>query len=113
MPNAMKLNRINDIELDNVVGGTVGELDGLVSACAKNPILKNLAGAGTHIPGANLGIAELMEKQLDKMGIKANIDLGWGGTGINSKHNTYIEKSTGKSLSQIEVESRLEKYAAV
>ena len=53
MTNAMKMNRIDDIELDNVAGGT----------------------------------------------------------GINSEHNTYIEKSTGQSLSQIEVEKRLENYA--
>ena len=111
MMNAKNFKKMNDRELDIVVGGTVGELDGLVSACAKNPILKTLSGAGSHVPGANVGVAELMEKQLDKIGIKADIDLGWGGTGINSKHNTYIEKSTGKSLSQIDVESRLEKYA--
>ena len=111
MTNLTALNRINDIELDNVVGGTVGELDGLVSACAKNPVLKALSGAGSHVPWANKGVAKLVTLQLDNIGIKADIDLGWGGTGINSKHNTYIEKSTGKSLSQIEVEKRLERYA--
>lgn len=103
--------KMDDSELDVVAGGTVGELNGLVSACAKNPVLKELAGFGTHVPGANKYIAKLMIEQLDKMGIKADIDLGWGGTGINSKHNTYIVKSNGNSLNQIQVEQYLESYA--
>ena len=102
--------KMNDFELDNVVGGTVGELNGLVAACAKNPYLK-MTSISTHVPGANYGIAKLVEKLLGEMGIDADIDLGFGGTGIGSKHNTYIERSTGKHLSQIEVEKRLEEYA--
>ena len=106
-----KMNRLNDADLINVAGGTVGELDGLVSACAKNPVLKTLAGAGTHVPGFNIKVAKLMEEQLAKMGIKADISVGWGGTGVNSKHNTYFDTVANRNLSQIEVEERLEKYA--
>ena len=97
-------------ELDNVVGGTVGELNGLVAACVKNPFLK-MTSVSTHVPGANFAIAKLVGNLLDEMGIDANIDLGFGGTGIGSKHNTYIERSTGKRLSQIEVEKRVAEYA--
>ena len=102
--------RMNAFELDNVVGGTVGELNGLVAACAKNHFLK-MTSVSTHVPGANFAIDKLMKKLLGEMGIDADIDLGFGGTGIGSGHNTYIEKATGRSLSQIEVEKRLEQYA--
>ena len=110
MMNAKSFNRMDAYELDNVVGGTVGELNGLVAACAKNPFLK-MTSVSTHMPGANFAIAKLVGNVLDKMGIDANIDLGFGGTGIGSRHNTYIERSTGEHLSQIEVEKRLAEYA--
>jgi len=110
MKNEMAMNKMDAYELDNVVGGTVGELNGLVAACVKNPFLK-MTSVSTHVPGTNFGIAKLVENVLDEMGIDANIDLGFGGTGIGSKHNTYIERSTGEHLSQIEVEKRLAEYA--
>ena len=110
MMNTMELNKMNNEELNTVVGGTVGELNGLVAACVNNPFLK-MTSVSTHVPGTNFGIAKLVENVLDEMGIDANIDLGFGGTGIGSKHNTYIERSTGKRLSQIEVEKRLAEYA--
>ena len=103
--------RMNAFELDNVVGGTVSEFNGLVAACAKNPVLRTIAGFGSHLPVANNAAARVMESLLSDMGIFANIDLGFVGIGIGSKHNSYIERSTGNHLSQIEVEKRLEQYA--
>ena len=110
MMDAKNFNRMNDCDLGNVVGGTVGELNGLVAACVKNPFLK-MTSVSTHVPGANFALSKVMKSLLSDMGIDANIDLGFGGTGIGSKHNTYIEHSTGNRLSQIEVEKRLAEYA--
>ena len=103
--------KMNDFELENVVGGTVSEFNSLVAACAKNPILRTVTGFGSHIPIANNVAVRVMESLLSDMGIFANIDLGFVGTGIGSRHNTYIERSTGEHLSQIEVEKRLAEYA--
>lgn len=108
---AKNFKKMNDFELDNVVGGTVDELNGLVSACAKNPTLTHMTDFGFHMTMANSAVAKLMERALDQIGIKADISVGYAGTGIGSKHNTYIDKSTGNSLSQAEVEKRLETYA--
>lgn len=61
-----------------------------------------------HFPGANYGTAELIEEVLDSaLGIDADIDLGFLGTGINSKPNKYIDKATGKSLTHQEVLARI------
>ena len=73
------------------------------------------SGKGTaHVPGVNHLMAKEITRLLkDKMGIEANIDLGWGGLGIGSKSNTYKEIATGKSLSHEEVLNRIgkmEKY---
>lgn len=56
-------------------------------------------------------IAALVEKCLDeRIGIKADISLGFAGTGIGSDPNTYIEKATGRRLSHAEVLQRIRTY---
>ena len=99
---------LTDDELDNVAGGTVGELEDLASAMADFPVIKQIGVGVAHIPGANhalaAGVADILKNQ---MGIRADIDLGWGGTGLNSDPNTYTEISTGRRLSHSEVLNRI------
>lgn len=110
MTNAMKLNRINDFELDNVVGGTVAELKDLVKACTDNPHMKSFVGIAIHLPPATLAAAYAMESKLSEMGIDANISVGVLGTGLFSKNNTYIERKTGCKLAHAEVVERVRNY---
>ncbi len=61
-----------------------------------------------HAPGANNGIATYVEWYLDYYyDIKADISLGFAGTGIGSDPNTYTDKRTGKPMTHDEVLSRI------
>jgi hypothetical protein len=108
----MNRNMINDEVLENVTGGTVGEFEELVEACSSNPILSGLGGLAAHVPGANLISAKVMEAALaDALNIDARIDLGIGGTGVGSKHNVYIDRSTGRAISHGTVLARIRRAA--
>lgn len=110
MTNTKVNNNIIDLEeLEIVSGGTVGELDDLIKALIDIPMYKDLFGAvGGHIPGANNAIAALMEEVLEKsFGIRADIDLGIAGTGLCSDPNTYVDISSGKSMTHAEVLKRI------
>ena len=76
--------------------------------------METLGKGKAHVLGANHLMAKEITRLLkDKMGIEANIDLGWGGLGIGSKSNTYKEIATGNSLSHEEVLTgivKMEKY---
>ena len=97
-------------QLDSVAGGTVDEFDELVSAFAKYPALKHVAGLAVHIPGANELTTDLVQRALYQIGIEAEIDLGLCGTGIMSKPNKYTSVATGQSLSHKEVLSRIKSH---
>lgn len=99
--------KLNDMELNEVTGGTVGEFDELVSAFANNPALKQIAGKLTHVPGANKVTVEFVEHVLYEMGIEAKIDLGFLGTGLGSKANTYKSVATGQTLTHGQVIQRI------
>ena len=109
MTNAMKLNKMNDGELNIVVGGTVKEFEELLSAFSDNPILKGAAKLDAHTPGANTLAARLIRKELLKMGLEADIDLGWGGTGIGSDPNKY--RLNGNRISHKEACDYIRNYA--
>ena len=100
-----ELEKLSDEELENVAGGTVGELEDLtVALVSKWPAIAGMGKVDAHIPGANKVIASAVESILEKdLGISANINLGVGGTGIFSKSNTYTDIATGKRLSHSEV----------
>ena len=102
---------LSDGELEQIAGGTVGQLDDLVRAGVNNPFLKDLAGLGTHVPGANAITRDLMEDFLGKIGINADISIGFLGTGLGSENNKYTDKATGQSLSHAEVLKRISAYA--
>lgn len=110
MTDTMVKNSIIDLEeLEIVSGGTVGELEELIKALVNIPMYRDLFGAvGGHIPGANNAIAALMEEVLEEsFGIKADIDLGIAGTGLCSDPNTYVDISSGKSITHAEVLKRV------
>ena len=96
-------------ELEIVSGGTVTELDELISAIEGNGFFGDLCGKlGGHLPCANGLVAALIKEVLeDSLGIRANISLGFGGTGLGSDPNTYLDIRTGKSLTHAEVISRI------
>lgn len=113
MMNAKNFNKINDNDLDVVVGGTVVELEQIMTTFYKNSNCKDFVGVmSTHFPGAGILTAEYIESFMsNEMGIDANISIGLGGTGICSKKNTYRDLKTGKFLSHNEVLKRVENHA--
>ena len=96
-------NRMNDFELDNVVGGTVAEFEEILDAVngkiglfgdmssAARKALDLLGPAGSlGKSAAYLALAPMFEKALkNDLDIDAYISVGWGGTGIRSTHNSY------------------------
>lgn len=110
MTNEMKLqNEVMGIEeLEAVNGGTVGEFADILGAFAKQGVFKVTNRVSAHIPGINLGIAEGVTSLLKEIGIKADISLGYGGSGVGSDKNTYTDVISGKSISHGEVLQRIE-----
>ena len=113
MTKEMKLQ--NDVltmeNLDEISGGTVGELEDLTKAIVSNPVLKVLGTFETHIPGFNRIIANEVEDILKtKLNIDADISLGFLGTGLGSDPNTYKDTATGQNISHQEVLNRLAKF---
>ena len=112
MTNTILKNEIlSEEQLDTVNGGTVGEFNELISAIVKNPFFNALGKIAGHVPFGNEHLIEDVTKELDNMGIKASIDLGWHGTGINSKNNKYTDKYSGESLTHAQVLKKIENYA--
>ena len=102
---------VHDEELNKICGGTVKELEQLVSALSENPTLSKMGGFCTHIPGSNQAVAATIGVFLEaELGIHAYIDLGYAGLGIGSGHNAYIENSTGNHLTHAEVVQRIRDY---
>ncbi len=99
-------------ELEIVSGGTVTELDELISAIEGNGFLGDFFGkVGGHLPCANGLVAALIKEVLeDNLGIRANISLGFGGTGLGSDPNTYLDIKTGKSFTHAEVINIIRRY---
>ena len=102
-----------DEEMEKVSGGTVTELEQIMKTFFKNSNCKDyVSGMSTHFPGASILTAEYIESFMsNNMKIDAKISVGIGGTGINSKNNTYRDMKTGKYLSHEEVLKRVENYA--
>lgn len=99
-------------ELEMVSGGTVKEFEQLMNAIAGNPILGEAGGLICgHIPGVNNGMAALVESILEnRLGIEADISLGFAGTGIGSDPNTYKDIATGQPLSHQQVLEKIRAY---
>jgi len=99
-------------DLDTVSGGTVTEFEQLLKAIINNPLVAQAGGLVCgHIPGVNNGMAALVESILeDRLGIEADISLGFAGTGIGSDPNTYFDKATGQPLTHQQVLDRIMNY---
>ena len=106
----MKAKKINEVALEQVAGGTVKEFEELLSAVSDNLIVRGAAKLDSHTPVANAYIARVIEKQLLNIGLEADIDLGWGGTGIGSKHNKY--RLNGKDISHKEACDYVRNYGS-
>lgn len=95
---------INEKELDTVNGGTCAECREIISAIAANEKKEGLGkftNALTYIPGGTTGGAYGVELALDKMGIDADVSVGF--MGLGSKNNVYVDRATGMKLSHSEV----------
>ena len=108
----LKAREIELKDLETVSGGTVGEFDELIEAYTKDPYLGEAAGLICgHIPGVNNGMAALVESSLrNRLGIEADISLGFAGTGIGSDPNAYFDKATGQPLRHQQVLNRIMNY---
>ena len=100
---------MSEVELEQVAGGTVGELADLTEAMLdKWPVLAKFGQGAAHVPGANRALANEVENVLRRdLGIEADISLGFCGTGADSDPNRYKEISTGRSLTHSEVLDRI------
>ena len=110
MKNEMKFNRINDIELDNVSGGTLTEVNQVADEFAKKGGMFGKIVADVHaklndksgLAGpANILLRNAVSKGLSSMGISNDLSVGFLGTGGGSDPNKY--SFGGKSISHAEV----------
>ncbi len=88
-------------EAEKVVGGTVAEFSELLEAASINPTARLISMLGSHMPNTNSIIKPAVGKLLARMGIKADISLGIGGTGLFAEANRYTRN--GVSISHQEV----------
>ena len=98
---------MSDNELNQVVGGTVAQLEDLAVALAEKDkfLIPGTKKIGSHIPGANIALAYRIEEILKKQyTITANISVGILGTGWNSSDNQYFDYD-GREMSHDEVMS--------
>ena len=105
---------MSDEELDGVAGGTLGQMQDLMSAIVEEESGSSglgdfAAGAGCFLPGMNEIEKSIVKKNLSLIGIDAKIDIGWLGWGICSEDNVYTDKKTGKNISHEEVLSRIKR----
>ncbi len=87
MESMMKELDRNEMEL--AAGGTVPEFAQILEAATHNPTVKVINMVGGYVPSANSMFKPAIEKMLSMMGIKAEISLGFGGTGLFSEANRY------------------------
>ena len=106
----MKAKKINEAALEQVAGGTVKEFEELLSAVSDNIIVRGAAKLDSHAPVANVYIAKVIENELLKIGLEAQIDLGFAGTGIGSGHNKY--RLNGKDISHKEACDYVRNYGS-
>ena len=102
---------LNVEQLENVTGGTVNELEDLFRAVfrRKGGSDGDFVTFAAHMPlYGNMETESIVYYYLrDNMGIRANISLGFLGTGAGSDPNTYKDMRTGQALTHQEVMARL------
>ncbi len=100
-------------EMKEVTGGTVNEYADLLQALTINPKLKKWGKFAAHLPGGNmvaLNASDGIKGILKEIDIKADISLGFGGTGLFSSNNKYTRISTGERMTHEEVIATMKKH---
>ena len=105
---------LNEMELENISGGTIAQLDDIWNALEKQAgTLGDIDNALRKIldalPGGSIGTAAwrnvaapLAEKALkDCYGIDSYISIGWLGTGFRESGNRYSKNGQGLSHQQV------------
>ncbi len=101
--NKNEMKELNLEEEEKVAAGTVSECTELGQAYVDCKAADGLIGIGTHVPLTNIACASELESALSDEGIKADLSVGFLGTGIGSKPNKYYRKDNGQELSHQEV----------
>ena len=102
--------KMNEVELDAVVGGTLTEVNQLADALARKGGMFGKIVADVHgklndksglVGPLNIALREAVGNGLSELGISHDLSVGFLGTGAGSDANTY--SYNGKSLSHDEV----------
>ncbi len=102
---------LNMEELDLVAGGTIAEMTELIDAMEKNPYVKTVLKFGSHVPVANEFLKQDVAGALFKMGIDADISIGFCGTGLMSDPNKYRDVNNGyKTMTHAQVLERIKSF---
>ena len=110
MMNAKNFKKMNDCDLEIVVGGTLTEVNQLADEFAKkggkfgeivSEIHNALSGMSGVAGPVNIALREAVGKGLSELGISHDLSVGVLGTGFMSKANKY--SYNGKSISHDEV----------
>ena len=115
MTNVMTNEILTEEQLDGVAGGTVWELEELARAMMNNLFLEGMTTLSLFVPGNSKLLKSEVTKTLDKIGVKADIDvntLGFLGFNIGEKNNTYKDKFTGESLTHRQVLNRIKNFVS-
>ncbi len=102
----MNMNEIKDLTLEEeelVAGCTVDECTDLQQAFTDCKSIDWLVSIGGHTPGVNLVGKAALESDLGKVGVDADLSVGFLGTGIGSSANKYYKKGTKQELTHQEV----------
>ncbi|MBR4502634.1 MAG: hypothetical protein IKP22_12235 [Clostridia bacterium] len=94
-------------EMETVSAGTVGEMDEILSALVKNGVFRTAISVASHIPGLDQKVLQCVINSLAKMGIKAQFDLGFAGTGLGAGANKYYSMVDGRAMDHQEVLSAI------
>ena len=90
-------------ELETVSAGTVGEMNEILEALIKNGVFRTVVSVASHIPGLDQKVVQCVLNSLAKIGIKAQFDLGFAGTGLGSGANKYLSIADGRAMDHREV----------
>ena len=107
--------KLEEVQLDAVAGGTVGELEDLAGAMLdKWSAIATIGKGVAHVPRANGILADAISMTLQRdLKIDADISLGLGGTGALSKGNKYTDLRNGQNLSHAQVIERINRAVKV
>ena len=94
-------------EMETVSAGTVGEMNEILTALIKNGVFRTAVSVASHIPGLDQKVLQCVVNSLAKLGIKAEFDLGFAGTGLGSGANKYFSLADGRAMDHQEVLSAI------